>query len=180
MRWYLAAMGNERDLHSAHWHGKTVLRHGRSEDVIPLLPAQTETVDMLADNPGTWMFQCHVADHLIAGMMATYRIQPAHPRSCPVQFGEANFWPGKPSFQMPLTNRASQPIQQILLETDAVVGLNHLSKAPDSWKIPLPLGPNQTTSIEMPNQMAHPEGILGWVVYPLSVTFADGSQMVTE
>src|SRR5215475_7437711 len=73
VRWYLAAMGNERDIHSAHWHGKTVMRHGRPEDVITLLPAQTETVDMLADNPGTWMFQCHVADHLGAGMMAVYR-----------------------------------------------------------------------------------------------------------
>jgi manganese oxidase len=176
VRWYLAAMGNERDLHSAHWHGKTVLLHGRSEDVIPLLPAQTETVDMLADNPGTWMFQCHVADHLIAGMMATYRIQPAHPRSCPVQFGEANFWPGKPSFQMQLTNHTSQRIKQITLESDAVIGLNHLTKAPDSWKISLPIGPNQSTTIEMPNQMAHPEGILGWVVYPQSLTFADGAK----
>ena len=64
---------------------KTVTRHGRSEDVIPLVPAETETVTMLADNPGTWMFQCHVDDHLEAGMMATYRIQPAHPRSCPIR-----------------------------------------------------------------------------------------------
>src|SRR5262249_40076506 len=24
VRWYLLAMGNEKDLHSAHWHGKTV------------------------------------------------------------------------------------------------------------------------------------------------------------
>jgi manganese oxidase len=176
VRWYLAAMGNERDIHSAHWHGKTVRRHGRSEDVIPLLPAQTETVDMVADNPGTWMFQCHVADHLEAGMMATYRIRPAHPRSCPVQFGEANFWPGKGGFQMELRSLASKPIKQIRLESDAVIGLNHLTKAPEAWKIPFPIPPGNTTRIEMANRMAHAEDILGWVIYPQGVTFEDGSQ----
>src|SRR5262249_20240226 len=117
VRWYLMAMGNERDIHSAHWHGKTVTHHGRSEDVIPLVPAQTETVDMLADNPGTWMFQCHVDEHLEAGMMATYRIRPAHPRACPVQFGEANFWTKggdqkeAASFQMELKNLSAKPIK---------------------------------------------------------------------
>src|SRR5262245_18952922 len=176
VRWYLAAMGNERDIHSAHWHGKTVTRHSRSEDVIPLLPAQTETVNMLADNPGTWMFQCHVADHLEAGMMATYRIRPAHPRSCPVQFGETNFWAGKSGFEMELKNLTTKPIQTISLECDILIGLNHLTKAPEVWKIPLPIGPTQTAHLEMANPMPHPESILGWVVYPYAVTFADGSQ----
>ena len=34
------------------------------------------TVDMKADNPGTWMYHCHVADHIKAGMVATYTIKP--------------------------------------------------------------------------------------------------------
>jgi hypothetical protein len=144
--------------------------------VIPLLPGQTETVDMLADNPGTWMFQCHVADHLEAGMMAMYRIRPAHPRSCPVQFGDANFWAANSGFQMELKNPTAKPIQQITLESDAVIGLNHLTKLPEAWKIPLPLGPKQAIPIQMPNQMAHSESILGWVVFPVTLTFADGSK----
>jgi multicopper oxidase len=176
VRWYLAAMGNERDLHSAHWHGKTVMRHGRSEDVVPLLPGQTETVDMLADNPGTWMFQCHVADHLEAGMMATYRIRPANPRSCPVQFGDATFWAGKGGFQMQVENLTPKPIQQILIESEAVIGLNRLTKPAEAWKVPLPIGPKQTTLVEMPDLQAHSESVLGWVVFPQSLTFADGSQ----
>jgi FtsP/CotA-like multicopper oxidase with cupredoxin domain len=176
VRWYLAAMGNERDIHSAHWHGKTVTRHGRSEDVIPLVPAQTEAVDMLADNPGTWMFQCHVDEHLEAGMMATYRIRPAHPRSCPVQFGDANFWSGESSFQMQLKNLGEKPIQQLSLESDIVIGLNHLNKVQESWKVTLPLGAKQSARIEMPKQMPHTESILGWVVYPLALKFADGTQ----
>jgi hypothetical protein len=130
----------------------------------------------LADNPGTWMFQCHVADHLEAGMMATYRIRPAHPRSCPVQFGDGNFWPGKPGFGMQLKNLTSKPIKQIRIESDAVIGLNRLTKAPEVWTIPLPIPPKHTTLIEMPNQMAHAENILGWVVYPVDLQFADGSE----
>jgi hypothetical protein len=32
------------------------------------------SADMIADNPGTWLFHCQVSDHLEAGMLATYTI----------------------------------------------------------------------------------------------------------
>jgi FtsP/CotA-like multicopper oxidase with cupredoxin domain len=75
VRWYLLGMGNEVDLHSAHFHGKTVLYNSRRTDVVELMPASMATVDMKADNPGTWMFHCHVADHIAAGMVTTYTIR---------------------------------------------------------------------------------------------------------
>lgn len=28
VRWYLFALGNQKDLHTVHWHGNTVLDHG--------------------------------------------------------------------------------------------------------------------------------------------------------
>ncbi|MCX8048155.1 MAG: multicopper oxidase domain-containing protein [Methylohalobius sp.] len=83
VRWHLLGMGNEVDLHTPHWHGKTVElgRLGQfwstqRTDVIALLPAQMVTADMLADNPGEWLFHCHVADHIDAGMVTTYQILP--------------------------------------------------------------------------------------------------------
>ena len=76
VRWYLLGMGNEVDLHSAHWHGKVVRFNLRNTDVIELLPG-IATADMVADNPGTWLYHCHAADHIDAGMLATYRIIPA-------------------------------------------------------------------------------------------------------
>ncbi len=76
VRWYLLGMGNEVDLHSPHWHGKVVRYHQRNTDVIELLPGSMATADMLADNPGTWMFHCHVADHIDAGMLTTWTITP--------------------------------------------------------------------------------------------------------
>lgn len=79
VRWYLLGMGNEVDLHTAHFHGTTVLyRQGRT-DSVELLPGSMATVDMIADNPGTWMFHCHVADHIKAGMLTTYTVKPHAP-----------------------------------------------------------------------------------------------------
>jgi len=80
VRWYVLGMGNEVDLHTPHWHGKTVTvgvgSAARRTDVVELLPATMLTADMKADNPGEWMYHCHVADHIDAGMMTTYQILP--------------------------------------------------------------------------------------------------------
>jgi hypothetical protein len=50
VRWYIIGMGNEVDLHSPHWHGKTVRVDGHQTDVLELLPATMITADMNADN----------------------------------------------------------------------------------------------------------------------------------
>jgi len=43
---------------------------------LELLPGSMATADMVADDPGTWMLHCHVADHIAAGMLTTYTINP--------------------------------------------------------------------------------------------------------
>jgi hephaestin len=43
-------------------------------DVVSLLPAGMLVADMVPDNVGTWLFHCHVADHLAAGMQTRYRV----------------------------------------------------------------------------------------------------------
>lgn len=73
-RWYLLGMGSEADLHTAHWHGNTVLHHGHRTDVVELLPASMKMADMTADNAGVWMFHCHVNDHMVEGMSAKYEV----------------------------------------------------------------------------------------------------------
>ena len=62
-RWYVAAMGNEEDLHTPHWHAHSVVDHGVRKDVLSVIPAEMTTVDMVADNPGNWSFHCHVNEH---------------------------------------------------------------------------------------------------------------------
>ncbi len=74
VRWYLFSLGSEQDFHTAHWHGLTVLAEGRRTDVVELLPASMKVADMLADNPGTWLLHCHVAEHMTEGMFARYTV----------------------------------------------------------------------------------------------------------
>jgi hephaestin len=75
VRWYLMSMGTEVDLHTPHWHGNTVLAMGMRTDVVALLPATMVVADMTPDDPGTWLYHCHVADHISAGMLARYVVR---------------------------------------------------------------------------------------------------------
>lgn len=76
VRWYLLALGEQFSVHSPHWHGNVVLHDGKRTDVVPLMQAQMETVDMVPDNPGIWMFHCHIDDHMDAGMATLYKVEP--------------------------------------------------------------------------------------------------------
>jgi manganese oxidase len=76
VRWYTLGMGSERDLHTPHWHGKTLLYDRRRTNVLNLLPGTMVTADMRADNPGTWLLHCHVFDHIHGGMQVKYEITP--------------------------------------------------------------------------------------------------------
>jgi FtsP/CotA-like multicopper oxidase with cupredoxin domain len=75
VRWYLMGMGTEVDLHTPHWHGNTATAAGMRTDVVNLLPASMMVADMQPDAAGKWLFHCHVADHITAGMQALYEVQ---------------------------------------------------------------------------------------------------------
>jgi len=32
--------------------------------------------DMVPDDPGIWLFHCHVGEHMMAGMSVRYRVLP--------------------------------------------------------------------------------------------------------
>lgn len=77
VRWYLFGLGDENDNHTAHWHGLRVVEDGRRRtDVVELLPATMKVADLVADNPGTWLFHCHVAEHMQEGMFTRLLVHP--------------------------------------------------------------------------------------------------------
>ena len=76
VRWYLMTIGFGFNFHTPHWHGNTVLWNKQRTDVIALSPAQMVTVDMVPDNPGMWMYHCHVSDHMDSGMITMYQVDP--------------------------------------------------------------------------------------------------------
>ncbi|MBC6424644.1 MAG: multicopper oxidase domain-containing protein [Hormoscilla sp. SP12CHS1] len=49
---------------------------GNHADITEIFPASAKTLDMIADDPGTWMYHCHVNDHLNAGMMTLFAVEP--------------------------------------------------------------------------------------------------------
>lgn len=60
--------------HAMHLHGGTFwlvdedghpLKHPLEMNVISLAPAETADIEFVARNPGTWMFHCHIMDHMM-------------------------------------------------------------------------------------------------------------------
>lgn len=77
VRWYVFALGSEDDFHTAHWHGGRVIEDGRRRtDVVDLLPATMKVADMTADSPGSWLYHCHVAEHMLEGMFTQFTVHP--------------------------------------------------------------------------------------------------------
>jgi FtsP/CotA-like multicopper oxidase with cupredoxin domain len=76
VRWYLMA-GPGFEIHAAHWHGNVPIWNHMRTDVVPVLTMGMAVVDMVPDNPGKWLFHCHVGYHLKMGMEAFYYVEPA-------------------------------------------------------------------------------------------------------
>ncbi len=82
-RSYRLRMKNaSRIAHPIHIHGHSfkVLASDRQSlplhhaDTVLLLPDETVEAAFVADNPGDWMFHCHVIEHQETGMMAYLRV----------------------------------------------------------------------------------------------------------
>jgi FtsP/CotA-like multicopper oxidase with cupredoxin domain len=182
VRWYLLGMGSEQDLHTPHWHGKTVTDGRRNLDVVELLPGSMATVDMIADNPGTWMFHCHVADHMESGMMAVYTIYVPQSRPCPIQFTSADFWNSSRKNSLTLKNNSGKNIKSITLTFD------HLLTAQDrhrpfnnDWTATAPVPAGHEETLERLGYFpAIAQQVTGWILFPSAIQYEDGTKWRPE
>jgi FtsP/CotA-like multicopper oxidase with cupredoxin domain len=76
VRWYTLADANFQ-VHAPHWHGNTVVANHMRTDVLSLTTMGMIIADMVPDDPGTWLFHCHVGPHLLAGMQSLYTVNEA-------------------------------------------------------------------------------------------------------
>jgi len=76
VRWYFLSNSNEDDVHTPHWHGETAIFNHMRSDTVSLTPMAMGVADMVPDNVGTWLFHCHVNEHLQGGMMALFTVLP--------------------------------------------------------------------------------------------------------
>jgi FtsP/CotA-like multicopper oxidase with cupredoxin domain len=69
--------------HPTHLHGhsfRVISRNGKPNpirewrDTVLVPPRESGEIAFVADNPGDWMFHCHVTDHQETGMMSVIRI----------------------------------------------------------------------------------------------------------
>lgn len=84
------AMHNDTAFHHPiHLHGhsfRVLTRNGvatpRREwrDTVLMQPRERVEIAFVADNPGDWMFHCHILEHQAAGMMGVVRVVPASGR----------------------------------------------------------------------------------------------------
>lgn len=73
IRWHVVALGTE--FHVFHIHGhRWKSAGGRYVDSEVVGPATSLVADFVEDNPGEWLYHCHVVDHMIGGMVGSYRV----------------------------------------------------------------------------------------------------------
>ncbi|HSA83191.1 MAG TPA: multicopper oxidase family protein [Geminicoccaceae bacterium] len=69
--------------HPMHLHGhsfRVIARDGRPtsyrewQDTVLMAPHESVEIAFVADNPGDWMFHCHILEHQAAGMMGVIRV----------------------------------------------------------------------------------------------------------
>ncbi len=75
VQWNVLTLGD--DFHTFHVHGhRWTQPDGTPRDTQVLGPAESFRVRWLEDTPGTWLYHCHVEDHMMNGMIALYRVRP--------------------------------------------------------------------------------------------------------
>ena len=69
--------------HPIHLHGHsfrvisrngTPTRHREWQDTVLMVPREKVEIAFVADNPGDWMFHCHILEHQAGGMMGVIRV----------------------------------------------------------------------------------------------------------
>ncbi|KAK7172295.1 hypothetical protein R3I93_004573 [Phoxinus phoxinus] len=81
--WHLFGIGNEVDIHSAYFHGHTLMDRKHRTDVLSLFPATFVTATMIPRTPGKWLLSCQVNDHIKAGMQGFYEVSTCGPATSP-------------------------------------------------------------------------------------------------
>ena len=74
VRWHVIAFGTEFHVYHLHGHRWKSQSGGRYVDAEVLGPATSVVVDYIEDNPGQWLYHCHVVDHMVGGMVGWYEV----------------------------------------------------------------------------------------------------------
>lgn len=68
-------IGGDDNFHDLHIHGHRWDRFGQFADCTTLGPFETLSVRWREDNPGRWLYHCHVDSHMMHGMAGWYIVE---------------------------------------------------------------------------------------------------------
>jgi FtsP/CotA-like multicopper oxidase with cupredoxin domain len=71
--WHVYGIDNE--FHTFHIHGRRWNDRGKMVDNVTLGPGDTISAEYVEDNPGRWLYHCHVFSHLHQGMTGWYIVE---------------------------------------------------------------------------------------------------------
>jgi FtsP/CotA-like multicopper oxidase with cupredoxin domain len=73
VQWDVMALGS--DFHTFHVHGHRWATPGKvSRDTQTVGPAESYRIRWRENAPGTWLYHCHVEDHMMKGMIGIYQV----------------------------------------------------------------------------------------------------------
>jgi manganese oxidase len=72
IQWDVMAMGSEH--HTFHVHGHRWEVGGTPRDTQTVGPAESFRIRWREQDPGTWLYHCHVESHMAAGMIGIYKV----------------------------------------------------------------------------------------------------------
>ncbi|HEV7495988.1 multicopper oxidase domain-containing protein [Baekduia sp.] len=76
VQWDVMAMGSEH--HTFHVHGhRWIAPDGTPRDTQTVGPAESFRIRWREEDPGTWLYHCHVEQHMMQGMIGTYHVTRA-------------------------------------------------------------------------------------------------------
>jgi FtsP/CotA-like multicopper oxidase with cupredoxin domain len=73
VQWDVMAMGSEH--HTFHVHGHRWLENGVPRDTKTVGPAESFRIRWREEDPGTWLYHCHVETHMEQGMIGIYQVK---------------------------------------------------------------------------------------------------------
>jgi hypothetical protein len=123
------------------------------------------------------MFHCHVAEHMEGGMMAVYTIYAPPTRACPIAFTGGEFWQPPDTFSLTVKNTGQKPIVNVSIISEMFLAPQDLRRPYSfEWSSTKAITPTEEQTIAKPGvRAASAQSVLGWVFFPYSVKYADGS-----
>ena len=109
--------------------------------------------------------------------MAVYTIYPPPERPCPLAFAGGDFWKRPEKFTLTIKNISGKPITSLALTTEMFLAPQDLRRPFNAeWSSAKPILPGEEQTLERPGiRTASAQSVLGWVFFPSSVKYADGT-----